>query len=70
VSGGFDPLVPRELDRPTSVPLDAAVTEGEIAARLVLSKHTVHRHLQNAYARLDCSSRASAVAKANHLNLL
>jgi LuxR family transcriptional regulator, maltose regulon positive regulatory protein len=45
-------------------------TDGEIAARLVLSKHTVHRHLQNAYARLGCSSRASAVAKANRLNLL
>jgi ATP/maltotriose-dependent transcriptional regulator MalT len=44
--------------------------DGEIAARLVLSKHTVHRHLQNAYARLGCTSRAAAVAKANKLNLL
>jgi hypothetical protein len=34
VSGGFDPLVPRELDRPTVVPLDADVTQGEIAALL------------------------------------
>jgi LuxR family maltose regulon positive regulatory protein len=46
------------------------LTDGEIAARLVLSKHTVHRHLQNAYARLGCSSRAAAVAEANRLNLL
>jgi LuxR family transcriptional regulator, maltose regulon positive regulatory protein len=46
------------------------LTDAEIAARLVLSKHTVHRHLQNAYARLGCSSRAAAVAKANRLNLL
>jgi LuxR family maltose regulon positive regulatory protein len=46
------------------------LTDGEIAARLVLSKHTVHRHLQNAYGRLGCSSRASAVAKANQLHLL
>lgn len=46
------------------------LTDDEIAARLVLSKHTVHRHLQNAYARLGCSSRASAVAKANRLQLL
>jgi DNA-binding NarL/FixJ family response regulator len=45
-------------------------TDGEIAARLVLSRHTVHRHLQNAYARLGCSSRASAVAEANRLKLL
>ena len=27
MSGGFDPLVPRELDRPTIVPLDADVTQ-------------------------------------------
>jgi LuxR family maltose regulon positive regulatory protein len=46
------------------------LTDSQIATRLVLSKHTVHRHLQNAYAKLGCSSRASAVAKANRLNLL
>jgi LuxR family maltose regulon positive regulatory protein len=46
------------------------LTDGEIAARLVLSRHTVHRHLQNAYARLGCSSRAAAVAEANRLKLL
>jgi LuxR family transcriptional regulator, maltose regulon positive regulatory protein len=46
------------------------LTDVEIAARLVLSRHTVHRHLQNAYARLGCSSRASAVAEANRLKLL
>jgi LuxR family transcriptional regulator, maltose regulon positive regulatory protein len=46
------------------------LTDREIAARLVLSRHTVHRHLQNAYARLGCSSRAAAVAEANRLNLL
>jgi DNA-binding CsgD family transcriptional regulator len=46
------------------------LTDGEIAARLVLSRHTVHRHLQNAYARLGCSSRAAAVAEASRLKLL
>ena len=46
------------------------LTDGDIAARLVLSKHTVHRHLQNAYARLGCSSRAAAVTRANKLHLL
>jgi ATP/maltotriose-dependent transcriptional regulator MalT len=46
------------------------LTDGEIAARLVLSRHTVHRHLQNTYARLGCSSRAAAVAEANRLKLL
>jgi LuxR family transcriptional regulator, maltose regulon positive regulatory protein len=46
------------------------LTDVGIAARLVLSRHTVHRHLQNAYARLGCSSRAAAVAEANRLKLL
>ena len=46
------------------------LTDAEIAERLVLSKHTVHRHLQNAYARLSCSSRAAAVAEAHRLQLL
>jgi LuxR family maltose regulon positive regulatory protein len=46
------------------------LTDREIAARLVLSRHTVHRHLQNAYAKLGCSSRAAAVVEANRLGLL
>jgi LuxR family maltose regulon positive regulatory protein len=61
-------LTPRELEVLRLV--SEGLTDGEIAARLVLSKHTVHRHLQNAYARLGCSSRASAVAEANRLQLL
>jgi ATP/maltotriose-dependent transcriptional regulator MalT len=61
-------LTPRELEVLRLV--SEGLTDGEIAARLVLSKHTVHRHLQKTYARLGCSSRASAVAKANRLNLL
>jgi DNA-binding NarL/FixJ family response regulator len=50
--------------------ISEGLTDGEIAARLVLSKHTVHRHVQNTYARLGCCSRASAVAEANRLQLL
>ena len=46
------------------------LTDAQIAKRLVLSRHTVHRHLQNAYARLGCSSRAAAVAEAHRLKLL
>jgi LuxR family maltose regulon positive regulatory protein len=45
-------------------------TDREIAARLVLSHHTVHRHVSNIYAKLGCSTRAAAVAKAGRLDLL
>ena len=65
---GDQVLTPRELEVLRLV--SEGLTDGEIAARLVLSKHTVHRHLQKTYAKLDCSSRASAVAKANRLQLL
>jgi DNA-binding CsgD family transcriptional regulator len=62
------PLTARELQ------VLGLVAEGlgdrEIAARLTLSEHTVHRHVANIHAKLRCSSRAAAVASASRLQLL
>ncbi|MFD3404999.1 LuxR C-terminal-related transcriptional regulator [Kribbella sp. NPDC058693] len=42
----------------------------EIAGQLVISEHTVHRHVANIFTRLDCSTRAAAVSRAAGLGLL
>jgi ATP/maltotriose-dependent transcriptional regulator MalT len=42
----------------------------EIADQLVLSEHTVHRHVANVFTKLGVSSRAAAVARAAEEHLL
>lgn len=42
----------------------AGWTNDQIAAHLVLSTHTVRKHLENIFARLGVSNRAAAVARA------
>ena len=42
----------------------------EVAASLVISGHTVHRHVSNVFGKLGVSSRAAAVAQAAQLDLL
>ncbi len=42
----------------------------EIAADLILSEHTIHRHVANVLAKLGVSSRTAAVAQAAKLGLL
>jgi len=46
------------------------LSDQQIADRLVLSPHTVHRHVANIYTRLGCSSRPAAVAEAVRQGLL
>jgi DNA-binding CsgD family transcriptional regulator len=53
-------LTPRELDVLKLVA--QGLSNPDIARRLVLSEHTVHRHLANILRKLDLSSRAAAAA--------
>src|SRR5581483_6344427 len=61
-------LSPRELE------VLRLVAEGlsnqQIAERLFLSEHTVHRHIANILNKLSVSSRAAAVARAAHHRIL
>ena len=60
--GASDVLSPRELEVLQLVA--AGRTNREIAGALTLSEHTVRRHLQNIFAKLEVSSRAAATAYA------
>jgi LuxR family maltose regulon positive regulatory protein len=68
VAAGSTRLTARELEVLGLVAKGLA--NRDIAARLVVSEHTVHRHLANVYARLGVSSRAAAVAVATERDLL
>jgi pimeloyl-ACP methyl ester carboxylesterase/DNA-binding CsgD family transcriptional regulator len=46
------------------------LTDQEIAEQLVLSRHTVHRHVANIRRKLGSTSRSAAVAEAGRLGLL
>ncbi len=46
------------------------LSDAEIAERLVLSPHTVHRHVANIRNKLRQHSRAAAVAEAARLGLI
>ena len=48
----------------------AGLSDAEIAGRLVLSPHTVHRHVANVRTKLRQPSRAAAVAQAGRLGLI
>ena len=67
-AAGSRPLSERQLQVLRLVA--AGLGDKDIADRLVLSEHAVHRHVANIYLRLGCSSRAAAVAHASRLGLL
>jgi len=57
-----DPLSDREREVLSLVAL--GLSDSEIAEQLVVSPHTVHRHVANVRRKLRRPSRASAVAEA------
>jgi pimeloyl-ACP methyl ester carboxylesterase/DNA-binding CsgD family transcriptional regulator len=61
-------LSPRELEVLRLVA--AGLSDAEIAEQLVLSPHTVHRHVANIRTKLRLPSRTAAVAHAARLGLL
>ena len=46
------------------------LSDQEIAQQLILSPHTVHRHVANIRTKLGCTTRSAAVAEAVGLGLL
>ena len=50
--------------------LAAGKTNREIAATLLISQHTVGRHVENLFAKLGVSSRAAATAYGYEHHLL
>lgn len=48
----------------------SGLTDDDIAERLVVSPHTVHRHVANIRGKLGLPSRAAAVAAAARAGLV
>ena len=61
-------MTPRE--REVLSLLAEGLTNRQIAARLVVSEHTVHRHVTNILRKLDVPSRTAAAAQAVRAGLL
>ena len=61
-------MTPRE--REVLSLLAKGLTNRQIAERLVVSEHTVHRHVTNILRKLDVPSRTAAAAQAVRAGLL
>ena len=67
-ANGESPLSRREAEVLRLVA--AGLSNREIASSLVLSEHTVHRHVANILRKLTQSSRAAAAAQATRLGYI
>jgi DNA-binding NarL/FixJ family response regulator len=65
---GASPLTARETEILRLV--STGMSNREIAATLVLSEHTVHRHVANILRKLAQSTRASAATHATRAGLI
>jgi DNA-binding NarL/FixJ family response regulator len=72
IRGGDGPGLPRVTRREREVLglLAEGLTNRQIAERLALSEHTVHRHVTNILRKLDLPSRTAAAAYAVRSGLL
>ena len=68
-AGGAEPLLSAR-EREVLVLVANGLSDREIAEQLVLSPHTVHRHVANIRNKLGRGSRTAAVAEAGRLGLL
>jgi DNA-binding CsgD family transcriptional regulator len=66
--GASEELSLREIDILRLVA--GGLGDAQIAKRLFLSVHTVHRHVANIRTKLDVSSRAAAVGHATNHGML
>ncbi len=68
--GEFEPVLLSRREREILACVARGLGDREIAEELVLSPHTVHRHVANIRRKLGRTSRTAAVAEAARLGLL
>ena len=70
LAGEPAPVLLSAREREVLALVAAGLSDQEIAEQLILSKHTVHRHVANIRHKLGRSSRTAAVAEAARLGLI